>query len=93
MSLVEESEVTPGGESTALSKDKIQESIIEKKVTQAKPAIRNDKSKWWQKIFVFDKYGMTDAQVVAEQNKRRKQARKDRGSLRPKGSKAVFTKG
>ena len=81
MSLVEESEMTPGGESTALSKDKIQESIIEKKVTKAKPEFRNDKSKRWRKIFDFDKTGMTNAQVIAEQDKRRKQVRKDRGKL------------
>ena len=37
MSLVEETDVTPGSESIALSQDPIQASIVEKKVYKAKP--------------------------------------------------------
>lgn len=81
MSLVEESETTAGGESTILSKDPIQDSIIEKKVQTAKPKFRNEKGKRWQSIFDFDKTGMSNAQVVAEQDKRRKKVNASRGKL------------
>tara|TARA_R110000744_G_scaffold177871_3_gene296853 strand:+ start:404 stop:685 length:282 start_codon:yes stop_codon:yes gene_type:complete len=81
MSLVEETDVTPGSESITLSKDPIQASIVEKKVTKAKKEFRNEKGKRWQKIFDFDKSGMTEAQVIAEQGKRRKKVKKERGAL------------
>lgn len=81
MSLVEESDVTPGNESISLSKDPIQASIVEKKVTKAKKEFRNEKGKRWQKIFDFDKTDMSPSQVKAEQDKRRKKVKKERGAL------------
>ena len=73
MSLVEETDVTPGSESIALSQDPIQASIVEKKVYKAKPEFRNSaKGQRWKKIFDFDQSDMTPAQVKAEQDKRRK---------------------
>ena len=81
MSLVEETDVTPGSESIALSQDPIQASIVEKKVYKAKPEFRNSaKGQRWKKIFDFDQGDMSPAQVKAEQDKRRK---KVIGGLKP----------
>ncbi len=81
MDLSEEVDQSPGLESTELSRDPIQSSIVEKKVEKAKPKFRNEKGKRWEKIFVFDKTGMSKEEIVKEQDRRRKEVRAKRGKI------------
>lgn len=90
MDLVEEQDITPGVESNQLAQDPIQNEIVKKKVNKNKPEFRNDKGKRWKKVFNFDKTGMSQEDITKERDKRKKQMRKERGSLRPKGASKIY---
>ena len=97
MSLSEETEIpeviSAGEESIKLSVSPIQKEIVQKAVVKKRPEFKGTKGKKWEKIFDFDKEGMTKGEMSAEISKRKKaQLVEDRKKKKKlvKGDKSLY---